>query len=463
LKQLKDLAEQDPEVKKILLNPAVRHTEAASLIGGFDESSVRRWRSKTDWKYKPPLEAPEVPGEDPPEDDDPESLMQGKASVKITGDTGVIETGRLTERITAETGWDPVLRILGFDDPENWIVLEDTVTMASWEQSKALEDGTRSTIRLYSYRARIQRRTHEIEMADEELSDAVKRMRKKRYTINRTLGTGLGPEVGWVHHQGDEQAGKDKNNGGLQRLEDVEAFVLESSIKAMKSHMKRGANIVAILDNAAGDRIENIFGHYPSQGRTTETLRKQKAYATESDIARTEVFAELGLPITKVYTPSNHGEMRQVLSQPSFSSESDNWDLIIAEDVKRVIDRSPIADQITWHIPHDEPVTYFDFCGVGLGATHGHKADGKNLPKWVLGQRDKASYHDDFKARIMLMGHKHHFHLEDVSGTMLVQTSSLDTGSRFFEDGYGIKATGGALAFLVGPHFSTYMDSLTFL
>jgi len=443
---LKDRAESEPQVKAILDNREIDHVTAAEALQ-TSETSIRRYRKKVGWS----------PEETVATDDD------DKASLTIKGNEGWVYTGPLPEPITDETGWAPVLKLLGVGDPENWFIVDDTVRASAWQQSKGLDDGTRSTVIMYSYRARIGRRTVEMKASESEIEDALSRVRARKTSKTSWSGTGLGPEVGYVHHQGDEQVGKDKNNGGIADLELREEEVLERSLATLRYHLKRGANITAILDNSAGDRIENIFGHYPSQGRTSDTLRNQKAYATESDIMRTEAFAEFDLPITKVYTPSNHGEMRQVLGQASFSSESDNWDLIIAEDVKRVLDRSPLADQITWEIPHDEWMTLFHFAGVNIGASHGHKADGKNLQKWALGQRDMFNFHEDFRMQIMLLGHKHHFHIEDVGGTMLIQSSTLDSGSKYFEAGFGNRCIGGALGFLVGANFKTGFDSLTFL
>jgi hypothetical protein len=444
---LKDRAESEPQVKWILDNPEIDNVTAGEALQ-TSEASVRRYRKKSGWVRAEGLHT--------------EAPVDG-AEMEIEGDEGWVYTGPLPEPITDETGWAPVLRLLGIGDPENWYVVDDTVKASTWQQSKGLDDGTRTTVLLYSYRARIARRTASMQATEDEIAEAVARVQVRKTSNRRIPGSGLGSPVGYVHHQGDEQIGKDKNNGGIEELQWREEVVLERSIETLEYHLKRGTNVTEILDNSAGDRIENIFGHYPSQGRTSATLRNQKSYATESDIVRTEAFAAFDLPITKVYTPSNHGEMRQVLGQSSFSSESDNWDLIIAEDVQRVLDRSPLAEQITWHIPHDEWMTLFNFAGVNIGASHGHKADGKNLQRWALGQRDMFNFHDDFRMQIMLLGHKHHFHIEDVGGTVLIQSSTLDSGSKYFEAGMGNRSIGGALGFLVGAHFKTGFDSLTFL
>jgi len=448
---LTDIAAQTPMVKNVLDDPTIGHTAAAKLCE-TTEASVRRYRKRSGW------EAAETPTT--PVDSDAPRARGRSAEADADGIT--LYSGPLDEPITAETGWHPVMRLLGIGDPEDFFVVEDTVRMSTWQQSARSEAGDRDSVQLYAYSCRVKRKSAEIKLAESELDEAVKRMRIRKQTLRRTPGTGLGEPVGYIHHQGDEQAGKSQG-GGIDALESRELEVLERSLETVKYWMKKGVNVERIMDNAAGDRVENIFGHYPSQSRTVDTLRKQKDYATESDIIRCEAFAELGLPIDKVYTPSNHGEMRQVIGQAPYTSESDNFDLIIAEDVQRVIRRSAIADQFTWHIPHDEWLVTLEFMGVNFGASHGHKADGKNLAKWVKDQRDLYNFHHDFKMRVLLLGHKHHFHIEDISGTMLVQTSTLDAGSPYFEAGTGSKAIGGALGMLSGAHMKTGFDMVTFL
>lgn len=445
---------------------SISPTEAAELLG-TSRASVYRFRLEMTGER--PVRKSKKDSKSPNDD-----MKHQPMEATGTENDMIVTTGDLTqpidldEPITAETGWAPVLRKLGFGDPENWTIVGE-VRIATWSTSKRTDDGDRDVHNNYSYRARIVRKTEEDFLSEADLDDAVKRMKTKRYVVKRNNKTVSKRPVGYCHHQGDEQAGKDKNNDGLALLEMQETEVLQASIDAITGYLKSGVNVTEILDNAAGDRIENVFGHYASQNRTTETMRKQINYAVESDIARTEAFAAFGLPITKVYTPSNHGEMRNATGGPHQSSESDNWDLIIAEQVKRVIDRSPMADQVTWHIPHGEPITLLNFMGVNVAAAHGHKADGKNLHNWVKGQQGEYAVHRDprtgerFVMDIILLGHRHHFQIEEVNGTVLLQTGSLDQGSPYFQYAYGERAKGGALGFLIGDGYKGMVNNMNFL
>jgi hypothetical protein len=180
------------------------------------------------------------------------------------------------------------------------------------------------------------------------------------------------------------------------------------------------------------------------------------------DLERLEAFSMFDVPIKAMRTPSNHGELRQVIGQSPYTSASDNLDLTIAEMVERVIKRTHLSDQIEWFIPHDEWITTAILSGVPVGLTHGHKVSGK-VTEWVRKQRDYLLFHHQIRIRLMLMGHLHHAHLEDVGGTTLIQTPALDGGSPYFEAISGTRSAHGALGYVVGEHLKAGFDHLTVL
>jgi len=343
--------------------------------------------------------------------------------------------------------WSPLLRFFGFN-PEEFEVTGD-VKVSKWQQSKGNDDGTRDVLWLYSYKARFARRA--VPLMDENAMD--ERVAKAlRWKPRKTLGKALGAPVAYFHQQGDEQTGKSAGDG-IEGLIQREYDCLQQSIDRLAYDMRRGYNVEAILDVANGDRVENIQGHYASQPRTTATLRRQIACAVDMDLARTEAFAAFDLPIVKVYTKSNHGELRPGLGMPAVTSESDNLDLIVAEMVKRVIDRTPAADLIDWLIPHDEDWQTFEAAGVVCGVSHGHKVKGSGqgaVAKWVKDQRDLLLFHGDTRMRIAFLGHKHHWYSESVSGTSIIQTPSLDGGSQYYTSQSGNLDAHGIVTGYVG-------------
>ena len=385
----------------------------------------------------------------------PEQETKSKNNAEAHGDVGKLEI--YDYPVALEGDYSPLLEFFCFS-PTEWQVIEP-VRVGKWQQSKRLESGERDLVWLYSYRAQFKRISPEQILSDIDLDASAAAVRVR--TPKKSLGVGLGPEVAYVHLQGDEQTGK-AEGGGLEGLLSRETEVVERSVETIKALRKGGANITSIVDLAAGDRIENIFGHYPSQSRTTDTLRKQIGFAVDMDVARTEALAQFGMPMTKAYTPSNHGELRQVIGQSPYTSASDNLDLTIAEYVRRVIERTKIADQITWEIPHDEWITVLEIAGVTCGLTHGHKVSGK-VTEWVRKQRDDIYFHDGKRLVLMFMGHLHHAHIEDCAGTTLIQTPTIDGGSPYFQALSGQRSTHGALGMIVGKDLRAGFDKVTWL
>lgn len=379
------------------------------------------------------------------------------AQLEVEADRGKLCTGVLDKPAT-DFGF--VFEKFGLD-PNKYRIAGDTVRMSTWEQSRRTEGGEFETVQLFSYRAQFVAVTPETVEADDDLADAAKwvRTRPARKQPKRKPRKDSTP-VTYVHLQGDEQAGKSEG-GGLKGLAEREYAAIDATVNYLKQLLKLGHNVTQIADLSAGDRVENIFGHYNSQARTTDTLRDQLKFARDLDLARTKALLQFGLPLVKVYTPSNHGEMRQAVGQSPYTSESDNLDLIIAEMVLDVADAAGL-DGIVWHIPHDEYITRFTLNGVGCGLTHGHKVRGR-VDQWWLKQRDSAVFHDDFRIRVGFAGHRHHFYAEDIGGTTIIQTPSLDGGSPWFQASTGARAHSGAVGLLVGEGLKTGWGSLQVL
>jgi len=435
---LSDLADDQPAIKNFLEDMSLGHVDVANKIEklGFKvgESSVRKYRKKNNLgELKVPVGEYEGPNQD--------------TYVSITGDEGELSVGVGQIPVELDGDFAPLLEFFGLSS-KTFRVMDDTVRVSKWQSSKRTEDGDRDVVWLWSYKARFARIVPDQARFDEDIENAINEAKTWQPLIRKTLGTGLGVQVTYAHVQGDEQGGKSAG-GGIEGLEKREEEALQKSYDRLKELLHRGVNIECIADVVTGDKIENIFGHYPSQAKTTTTLRNQMSYARQSEIRKTRMFAEFDIPIKKVYTPSNHGEIRQGIGSAPFTSDSDNYDLIIAEQVKEVIDESNLADQVEWFIPHDEWWTFFDLSGVQCGLTHGHKAKG-GIEKWARDQRGMFLYDKNIRMEVMFMGHKHHGFISDIGGTTLFQSPSLDGGSTYFEAAFGNSAKHGIVTVLVG-------------
>lgn len=354
------------------------------------------------------------------------------------------------------------IQFFGYD-PDHWEV-ESQGTMSKWQQSKGNKDGTRDIVWLYSYKGvKFRRIRPEDILTEKQFEEAVTSAREwpSSPLVRRTLGSPLQPPVTYVHHIGDTQAGKGEG-GGLEGLDGRLVKSLEATIEDIKYHQRAGAHIEAIVDAHSGDIVENIFGHYETQTITTATMRAQYAFAVETEIRRLKALSEFGLPIIIPRTPSNHGEHRTSVGGRSITTESDNLDLQIAESVKRVLEETPLKDQLEWIIPHDDPLTKFTASGVNMVLTHGHKIE-RNTENGVVALHH-AMVNEGYNAKVFLLGHKHHFIAKELGcGTSMIQNAALDGGSPYYFNMTGKQNSAGVIGFLAGQHYKLGYSHITLL
>jgi hypothetical protein len=447
---LADLLHTNPDAEKVVRTPTLRHTEAALLLSRVHRidtspTAVRRWRAANGVAITEQApEAKQTKKGDP------------QASIRAEESPDGLTVYHDSWPVQLDGDLRPLVEFFGYN-PDHFIVIDDSVKMSKWQTSKGTDSGGRDVLWLYSYKARFQRVSEPLQSAEDAqaVADSIRAFKPRKSPAFHPDR----PQVTYVHQQGDEQIGK-AEGGGLPGVISRTEDVVQQSYERLKHLLKSNPNIEGILDVANGDTVENIFGHYPSQQRTTDTLRRQFQAGRDLDLMRTEAFAEFGLPMTKAYCTDNHGEMRQSIGMAPFTSESDNLTLILAESVRDVLARSPLADLITWHIPHDQWWTLLTVSGLNVAVGHGHKAKG-TLEKWVRDQRDYLHFHHNFKAQLALLGHRHHFHAQDISGTTLLQTPSLDGGSPYFAAMSGNTSRSGVITYLAGPQFNQYFSDLT--
>ena len=182
----------------------------------------------------------------------PEQETKSKNNAEAHGDVGKLEV--YDYPVALEGDYSPLLEFFGFS-PTEWQVIEP-VRVGKWQQSKRLESGERDLVWLYSYRAQFKRISAEQILSDADLDASAAAVRAR--TPKKTLGVVLGPEVAYVHLQGDEQTGK-AEGGGLEGLLSRETEVVERSVETIKALRKGGANIT--MPQSCGSSVGRV-GQY---------------------------------------------------------------------------------------------------------------------------------------------------------------------------------------------------------
>jgi hypothetical protein len=380
-------------------------------------------------------------------------------SAEVTSEGGEFRDIRSDKPIT---DWTDVF--LRFNlDPEVFEIANDTVRMSTWQQSKALEDGSRDLINLFSYRAQFRRKTVNA-VTEADVEAAVKRVQSWKLP-RRIPGTGLGAPVAAVLNLADMQLYKSEGGGitaTLERLYDG----LENFQTEINRQRKSGRNIteLAIVNN--GDPFEGIAGNYASQTHTVQGgLRKQQNGVLDvwSAYAR-ELFPQFdkGRFVSVLCNHTEYG--RQGGAKNSITSDSDSGGAFLAEMLQRILAGRPEFDHVEFTIPHDEMNVYATLAGVLVGFNHGHKipgSDATGFEKWLNGQaRGDENAHN---ARVWITAHRHNYQAWDLGSTFAFSMPSCDGGSKWLRDTTGKFSRSGIVSMLIGEHHSLGVSDVNFI
>lgn len=226
----------------------------------------------------------------------------------------------------------------------------------------------------------------------------------------------------------------------------------EATQRRLRELRRIGRNVEGITIANMGDPVEGCMGNYASQLFTVELNQREQI---ELSLDLWTAGARLLLPLADrasfVSVTCNHGELGRGGSNRNQTSESDNIGGLLPGLLRRVLgDHEAFAD-VSWHIPHDEPVTTADLSGVPVAFTHGHKG-GSSFEKWIDDQSRELVYRRKFTPRLWIAAHRHHLRMADLGPYTLAQCPSLDGGSQWLTNLNGRWSTPGTLTMLVGQH-----------
>lgn len=368
------------------------------------------------------------------------------ARLEMTSTHADVQTGAVASPIVSVGDWDGVLRHFGLD-PAEFRVVGDSVRMSRWQQSKGLEDGTRSTIWLHSYSARFQRVSGAVAESDvEALRQRVQSWRPAKRKAPSALGAPSTLFVDW----GDWQLGK---AGTMSEVVPAIEESFDKTIQRVKELRRAGRNLASLSIWNMGDVVEAVTGNYSSQSFTTELNRRQQGnLALDLWTAGLRALAPLFDDVEFGSLLCNHGENRQ--GGQKIAGDSDNESGYLADTLRRVMADRPGFDHVRWSIPHDEMVVGATMSGVPVGLSHAHTAPTQQARKveWLRAQSDRLLRTKGVDPRLWLTAHMHHLSVLDCGPFHWIQTPARDAGSKWWTDASGLWSTPGTLTCLVGEH-----------
>lgn len=381
----------------------------------------------------------------------------GKGRIDLTSDGGSIDSVVVNEPISDD--WSPVFSLFKLNADEFEIV-DDTVRMSTWQQSKALEDGTRDVVQLYAYSARFKRKPKQ-RLSDDEIE--ARRSEVKLWRLPAFMPAVTDTPVAAVINLADVQGGKSEG-GGVAATQKRLLDGLEN-IQAWLERMQNDHDINEIVIANNGDPLEGCAGNYASQMFTVElNTRGQMNFVLDM----WELYAKTLFPQFNkgqfVSVLCNHGEFNRLGGAKNHTGDSDNAGGFLAETLQRVLSARTEFDHVQWTIPHDQMNVYPTVAGVPMAFNHGHKIPGNDangFEKWLNGQ--VRGDHQAHAARIWQTAHRHHFAAWDMGSCSVFQAPSLDGGSKWLTDMTGRYSRSGILTYLVGEHSPLGWSDMAFL
>lgn len=372
-------------------------------------------------------------------------VLTGKADVRPDG-------GEFIDVQTEQpvTDWTHIFQRFNLD-PAEFAIVNNTVRCATWQQSKALEDGTRDIVNLYSYRAQFTRKQDAVNGVDLPALYAAAKASSPKPLHN---GSDRATIVVWA----DPQIGKTGSRGGTAEL-----IERSTRIRQKLNALLDERHPAQILIADAGDGIEG----FESGGNPMFT--NDLSLSGQLDTYGTELFEYINLahyfaPVTVAGIPSNHAAWR--CGKQNLGKPSDDLGLFMHKQVAKVTDAANM--DVSWVKPaeYDESVSV-DFYGTKIGLVHGNQfGPGQAVTWW---QRQAFGAQAAATADVLVHGHYHSFSASvagrnPVSGRQryCLGAPTLDNGSDWFRQVQGRDSDPGLMVFDVTPN-GFDLSSLTIL
>lgn len=365
---------------------------------------------------------------------DPGTELTAQMDLNTATGEGSFANVKSTEKLT---DWTHIFEQFGLD-PEEFEIVDDTVTMKAWQQSKRLENGDRDTITLYSYGARFRRVTEDTinlpaaYAAAHALIDQKPGTRQKRFTV-----------VVWS----DPQIGKTASRGNTT---DLIARSIEKRARLANELTRRNPASCVLLDG--GDGIEGFeSGGNPMFTNDLSLARQLDLYGTEL-LEWLKVMLPYG-QVDVLGVPSNHTAWRN--GKQNLGNPGDDLGLFMHRQVKKISEAAGL--NVVFHEPNEyDESAAIDIYGTRVGLVHGNQfGPGQAINWWekqTFGAQAVAT------ADVLVTAHYHSFGAGVAGRNPTSQKQrwwlgapTLDNGSDWYRNTAGRDSDPGVLVFDITP------------
>lgn len=387
------------------------------------------------------------------ENSDKGGPVPGSGSIDVTPDGAQLNNIVVTSPIL--TDWGPVFELFNLDASE-FEVVDDTVRMSTWQQSRRTSDGHRDTIQLYSYKARFRRVNRDLVPEVKVAAWRKALMASPRPRSLKSLPRDA--DTTYVILIADPQLGK---KGTDEAVENWKRGVL-GHIEAIRTLRAQGHGPGAVHVAFQGDETENVVNSYGNQPHTIELNRSQQLELDfDMRVWTLKEVAALGLSMTASSVISNHGEWTRNGGKEPVTTQSDNASTHIARQVAKLFKELEAlgGPEIDWYIGQGAPGVTVTLSSVPCYFSHGYIEKGRGgsteiktksaIERQILGSTDRLG-----NVVLWFMAHYHHFYAQEFEGRTMFACPALEAerSSEYMLDQYGVWSPPGTMGLLVGDH-----------
>lgn len=367
-----------------------------------------------------------------------------RGTVEVGPDGGEFKNATVQGRLDGD--WSRIFDLFGLD-PDEFEVIDDTVRMSTWQQSKRTESGDRDVAQLYSYSARFRRVTREM-VSEETRKTWRKALLKSKFERNVDQRDGGGTYVALV---ADPQLGKKGTDEAIENWR-----------RGLSAHVDQARRLGVAGFHIAfmGDETEGVCNSYRNQVHTIEMNQSQQL-ETDFDLRVWSVKEALtiGVPVSVSSVISNHGEnwVRNAGKDP-VTTNSDNASTHTARLVQKFFAELEQygVPAVEWHIGNGHPAVTLTLDGVKCYFTHGHIEKGRGtstetrtraaIERQILG--NTADLGD---VRLYFAAHYHHAYYQEFEGRTLFGCPALEAkgSSEYMSEQFGVWSDPGMLGLVV--------------
>lgn len=372
----------------------------------------------------------------------PTGRRRNKGTIDLTSDGAQVNNVVVEGDLNGD--WTKVFALFNLDARE-FEVVDDTVKMSTWQQSKRTEDGGRDGVQLYSYSARFKRVNQAVRISPEVQKAWRRNLLRTKFPTpaNRKGGT-------YVILVADPQLGKK----GTEEAK-------ENWKRGVREHVKeilRG-DYAAVHVAFMGDETENVVNSYNNQPHTIELNRSEQMEADyDLRMWTMKQVLQTGLKASASSVISNHGEWTRNGSKDPVTTRNDNASTFVARLVQKHFEELEEygVPHISWTIGDGHPGVTLKLSGVECYFSHGYVEKGRGgsveqrtkqaIERQILGRTE-----DLGTTRLWFMAHYHHSYEQEFEGRTLFGCPALEAerSSEYMLDQYGVWSPPGMLGLVV--------------